>query len=178
MLLKLNSCESDATGYRREQDEVTNFLISLEKVSLQLPEKERIYTLKVLVDGNKEYLLNVPAIFLNNRGIRSKIPTAVYIEDIKGFNRDFQKTLVSAMKDMDISEYIVKWPGFNKVEGNTVFCFSNGAITKEGFDKRIYTNADGYYFSGETVNDEEFRLQLFMFVDILLPCMESMYRCF
>ena len=115
---------------------------------------------------------------MNNRGIRSKIPTAVYIEDIKGFNRDFQKTLVSATKDMDISEYIVKWPGFNKVEGNTVFCFSNGAITKEGFDKRIYTNADGYYFSGETVNDEEFRLQLFMFVDILLPCMESMYRCF
>ena len=178
MLLKLNSCESDATGYRREQDEVTNFLVYLEKVSIKLPEEERIYTLKVLVDGNKEYLLNVPAIFLNNRGIRSKIPTAVYIEDIKGFNRDFQKTLVSAMKDMDISEYIVKWPGFNKVEGNTVFCFSNVAITKEGFDKRIYTNADGYYFSGETVNDEEFRLQLFMFVDILLPCMESMYRCF
>lgn len=178
MLLKLNSCEPDATGYRRGQDDVTNFLVYLEKVSIKLPEEERIYTLKVLVDSNKEYLLNVPAIFLNNRGIRSKIPTAVYIEDIKEFNRDFQKTLVSATKDMDISEYIVKQPGFNKVEGNAVFCFTNGAITKEGFDKRIYTNADGYYFSGETVNDEEFRSQLFMFVDILLPCMESMYPVF
>ena len=112
MLLKLNSCESDATGYRREQDEVTNFLVYLEKVSIKLPEEERIYTLKVLVDGNKEYLLNVPAIFLNNRGIRSKIPTAVYIEDIKGFNRDFQKTLVSAMKDMDIRWREIQYSAF------------------------------------------------------------------
>ena len=52
MLLKLNSCESDATGYRREQDEVTNFLVYLEKVSIKLPEEERIYTLKVLVVRN------------------------------------------------------------------------------------------------------------------------------
>lgn len=178
MLLQLDSCKPGATGYQRGLDQVTNFLISLEKVSLQLPEKEYIYTLKVLVDGNKEYLLNSSAALLNNKGICPKIPTAVYVEDIKKFNREFQKALVSTTKDMNISEYIVKHPGFNKVEENVVFCFSNGAITKEGFNKRIYTDAKGYHFSGEIVNNEEFRSRLFLFIDILLPCMESIYPVF
>lgn len=100
MLLQLDSCKPGATGYQRGLDQVTNFLISLEKVSLQLPEKEYIYTLKVLVDGNKEYLLNSSAALLNNKGICPKIPTAVYVEDIKKFNREFQKALVSTTKDM------------------------------------------------------------------------------
>lgn len=178
MWLELDSYELGSTGYQKGQKEVTNFLASLEEISLQVSEGERIYILKILVDGNKEYLLDVPAKLLNSRGICSQIPTAVYVENIKEFDRSFKRTLVSVTKDMAISKYILNRPSFNNVEGNVVFCFSNGAITKEGFDSRIYTNVDGYYFSGDAMNDEEFQSQAGLFMDIMLPCMESMYPVF
>lgn len=174
----LHIFQEGTIGYMREGKEETNFLISLETVSVRLPDGERIYEFKILVDGDKEYFKEFSAKELNRNRWVSDIPAPVFIQDRRQFYKEFQRALIEESKERKIQRYIMEGVGLQEVEGRTVFVFSNGAITSQGFETEIYTRIPGFYFSGDIADKTASIKNINQLMDIMSVNIEVFYPLF
>ncbi len=174
----LSIFQEGTIGYMRGGKEETNFLISLETVAVRLPDSEHVYGFKILVDGDKEYFKEFSAKELNRNRWVSDIPVPVFIQDRKQFYREFQKALIKESREREIQQYIIEGVGLQEVKGRTVFVFSNGAITSQGFEPQIYTRIPGFYFSGDIADRMASIKNINKLIDVMSVNMEVFYPLF
>ncbi len=150
--LLLENYQIQEKGYERNGNLATNFIIALRGLAHDVSENKIIYKLQVIVDGNKEFDLEVDGLEINRKRWELKIPAITKIDNKKVFYQALKEELIQLTKTMQPTEYLVWKTGFQEVCGQMVFAFSNGSITDSGFDTTIHAKIPGYIFKGTCDN--------------------------
>ncbi|MCQ5145957.1 hypothetical protein [Enterocloster bolteae] len=178
MVLNIESLQAGPIGYLQNGEPVTNFILHLMGMSLRLPEEQRVYHFKIVVDGNMEYIRDFTAAQLNGNHWLRSIGSVIWIKNKKNFYQEFQKALITATKDMEVQNYILDKPGCHIVNGELVFVFSDGAITADGFKRNVFTSDARYYYAGQLLEGGELRAQIQQFMDTVSENMRFLYPAF
>lgn len=167
--------ETKEDGYYLESQKVTNFIVNARRLQNNMETGQRTYGFTILVEGGQEVDIDVEAQEINRNRWLHKLPVAVWCDDIviKEFYKKIQVSLPTLEDQFPQIDYIVPRTGFQKINGNWVFVFSNGSITAEGFYGNLYSKTPGFVFDGNCQStDEEGAVR---FLDLIRKQAETLY---
>lgn len=173
--MQIASYVASRHGYYNGDERITNFTLSLEAMKQDREKRVIAYRIKVNVEGDKEFSVDIPIRQINRNEWLSEVPATVWCSRPREFCLEFRKQLAALERSFSRIQTVTPTPGFYKVDGTWIFACSNGAITVEGFNENLYTEVDGHNFNGKTgIVDEDAE----RFLRLMLPKMEVFYPIF
>ena len=144
----LENYEERDGAYFKNGKKITNFTAKVKKIIM--PDDDSVqFLFEVCIDG-KSYTQKVPFDKICRTKFLQDLP--VVIEE-ELFYKDFAKIV----QEMDFSAndilYQTNQNGIQKVNGEWIFVFTNGSITANGFNSKIYSDVQGAYIPPEAVVD-------------------------
>ena len=169
----LEAYEGRANGYYWRGKRITNFICRLSSVIVAIRSGQRIYRMSIIVENKLEVTVEIPSQSLNSGSWLVNLPIPVWCNDPKEFCKVFRKVLAFSEEECSQIERVSPRTGFQKVEGKWRFLFSNGALTEDGFDRKLYaTVRDAAYCGDASWMDED---ETVRYLDLVRQQADSIY---
>ena len=148
--LQIQTLELGDGCYMKNGNRITNFILGAE----QIKKKGGKVAYHIEVDiGDEIFEMNILPEDLNRRRFLSGFPA--YIEKETEFYKLLRKSLFEKKFDEEEVIHHTEENGLQIINGNFVFVFSNGGLSKNGFCKDVSSQIEGVYLPEEAVLQPE-----------------------
>ena len=148
--LQIQTFELGKDCYMKNGNRITNFILGAE----QIKKKGGKVAYHIEVDiGGEIFEMNILPEDLNRRRFLSGLPA--YIEKEAEFYKLLRKSLFEKKFEEGEIIHYTEENGLQIVNGDYVFVFSNGSLSKNGFFKEISSQIEGVYLPQEAVLQPE-----------------------
>lgn len=143
------SLEPGTDGYYRDEKRVTNFLIFLKGIEVELETGKKNYRCRLLIEGRDEVDVAISAGDFNSEQWLKKMPVVLWVDSPGEFCKELRKRIPLMEKEIHDITYIAPRTGFQRVHGRWKFVFSNGSIVEQGFDRKLRAQRIHFMFNGD-----------------------------
>lgn len=152
----LEEYDARPDGYYCRGKRITNFICQLKGVIVDIRSGQRIFRILIIVEKRLEVTVEIPAQSINSGSWLVNLPVPAWCDDPKEFSKVFRKVLAFSEEEDNWIERVSSRTGFQKVDGKWCFLFSNGALTVDGFNRKLYSTVkDGVYCGEANWIDED-----------------------
>lgn len=148
--LQIQSLELGERCYMKNGIRITNFILCAE----QIKKRGGKVAYRIEIDiGDEVFEMNILPEDLNRKRFLAGFPA--YIEKEAEFYKLLRKSLFEKKFEEEEIIHHTEENGLQIVNGDYVFVFSNGSLSKNGFCKEISSQIEGIYFPEEAVLQPE-----------------------